>query len=218
MASLKMARALPGLGILVLLTSVVLHAQEAPKTGPAQAGVSPTTLPDGPARKGPVELLSDTEGIDFSPYMARVIHNVKIFWDELVPQEAEPPLLKQGTVVIEFTIMKDGTLSNLHYVSGSGDVAMDRAAYGGITSYAPFPPLPSEFTGGALKVRFTFAYNPERDNALAERVRLSEILVSTQHIPAGDDQQIAAARLRAEGLLAQIQWCGLRRYSQEEFR
>jgi len=40
-------------------------------------------------------------------------------------------------------------------------VALDRAAYGGITASNPFPPLPSEFRGSYLELRFNFFYNPD---------------------------------------------------------
>jgi hypothetical protein len=44
----------------------------------------------------------------------------------------------------------------------SGDVSLDRAAYGGITASTPFPPLPGEFGGEYLALRFHFFYNPDR--------------------------------------------------------
>ena len=53
----------------------------------------------------------------------------------------------------------------MRYVSRSGDVALDRAAYGGITASNPFQPLPGEFGGQYLGLRFTFFYNPDKDEA-----------------------------------------------------
>ena len=55
--------------------------------------------------------------------------------------------------------------NGLRYVAGSGDVALDRAAYGGITASNPFPPLPPEFGGQYLGLRFTFLYNPDPNQA-----------------------------------------------------
>ncbi len=49
----------------------------------------------------------------------------------------------------------------MQIVGTSGDVALDRAAYGGITASKPFPPLPTEFGGQYLALRFHFYYNPE---------------------------------------------------------
>jgi hypothetical protein len=41
----------------------------------------------------------------------------------------------------------------------SGDIGLDRAAWGGITGASPYPPLPAEFTGPYLELRFGFFYN-----------------------------------------------------------
>jgi len=113
------------------------------------------------ARMGPMEITTDTQGVDFGPYLQRVLHDVREHWYELIPQSAMPPLLKRGKVSIEFAITKNGQVAGMRYVSGSGDVALDRAAYGGITASNPFQPLPSEFTGSYLGLRFTFFYNPD---------------------------------------------------------
>jgi TonB family protein len=103
--------------------------------------------------------------VDFGPYMQRILHDVKQNWYHLIPESAMPPLLKKGKLSIEFAILKNGQIAGLRYVDGSGDVALDRAAYGGITSSTPFPPLPNEFGGQYLGLRFTFLYNPDRDSA-----------------------------------------------------
>ena len=117
------------------------------------------------ARVGPYEITSDTMGVDFGPYMQRVLHDVKQNWYAIIPESAMPPLLKRGKVSIQFAILKNGQIAGLRYVSGSGDVALDRAAYGGITASNPFPPLPQEFAGQYLGLRFTFYYNPDPSQA-----------------------------------------------------
>jgi TonB family protein len=70
--------------------------------------------------------------------------------------------MKKGRVSIEFAILKNGQVAGLQIVGTSGDVALDRAAYGGITASKPFPPLPAEFSGQYLALRFHFYYNPDR--------------------------------------------------------
>jgi TonB family protein len=117
------------------------------------------------AATGPVEVLSDTMGVDFGPYLQRVVHDVRINWYNLIPESARAPLMKKGKVSIEFAITKDGKVAGMHYVDPtSGDVALDRAAYGGITASNPFPPLPAEFGGQYLGLRFTFYYNPDKND------------------------------------------------------
>lgn len=111
---------------------------------------------------GPADILSDTMGVDFGPYLQRVIHTVKINWYDLIPEAARPPLLKRGKVSIEFAILKDGSVAGLRIVGPSGDISLDRAAYGGITASNPFQPLPQEFKGQYLALRFHFYYNPAK--------------------------------------------------------
>jgi len=114
------------------------------------------------AAMGPLEVLSDTMGVDFGPYLQRVLHDVKINWYNLIPESARAPLMKKGKVTIEFAILKNGTVAGMRLVSTSGDVALDRGAWGGITASNPFPPLPGEFGGQYLALRFMFLYNPDK--------------------------------------------------------
>lgn len=111
---------------------------------------------------GPLDVLSDTMGVDFGPYLARVLHDVRMNWYNLIPEAARAPLMKKGKVSIEFAILKNGQVAGLQIVGTSGDVALDRAAYGGITASKPFPPLPVEFGGQYLALRFHFFYNPDK--------------------------------------------------------
>ncbi len=116
------------------------------------------------AAMGPLEILSDTMGVDFGPYLQRVLHDVRMNWYNLIPESARAPLMKKGKVTIEFAILKDGTVAGMRLVSTSGDVALDRGAWGGITASNPFPPLPTEFGGQYLGLRFAFYYNPDRSD------------------------------------------------------
>ena len=110
---------------------------------------------------GGLDVLSDTMGVDFGPYLARVLHDVKQNWYNLIPESA---MMKKGKVSIEFAILKDGKVAGMQLSSTSGDVALDRAAWGGITASNPFPPLPSEFGGQYLTLRFRFYYNPDKSD------------------------------------------------------
>lgn len=114
------------------------------------------------AAMGPLEVLTDTMGVDFGPYLQRVLHDVRMNWYNLIPESARAPLMKKGKLTIEFAILKDGTVAGMKLVATSGDVALDRGAWGGITASNPFPPLPGEFGGQYLGLRFTFYYNPDR--------------------------------------------------------
>jgi TonB family protein len=112
--------------------------------------------------KSDLDILSDTRGVDFGPYLTRVLHLVRNNWYNLIPEVARAPLMKRGKVSVEFAITKEGEVAGMRLSETSGDVALDRAAWGGITASNPFPPLPGEFHGSYLALRFHFYYNPEK--------------------------------------------------------
>lgn len=111
------------------------------------------------AQMGPFEILSDTQGVDFGPYLQRILEDVRQNWYHLIPESAE---MKKGKLAIEFAITKDGKVADMRLIATSGDTALDRPAWGSITASNPFPPLPSEFTGPYLALRFRFYYNPDK--------------------------------------------------------
>ena len=105
------------------------------------------------------EILTDTMGVDFGPYLTRITQIVRQNWYSLMPPSVYPPILKQGKLAIEFVILKDGKVSNMAVRTSSGDVPLDRAAWASITASTPFPPLPKEFPGQILGLRFYYFYN-----------------------------------------------------------
>ncbi|HKO11953.1 MAG TPA: TonB family protein [Acidobacteriaceae bacterium] len=109
--------------------------------------------------EGAVDVLSDTMGVDFGPYISRVIYDTKRSWYPIIPESARPPLDKRGEVMIRFKILKDGTVTDMRLEGPSGDVSLDRAAWAGITGASPYPPLPKVFSGPYLELRFKFLYN-----------------------------------------------------------
>src|SRR5215472_9693863 len=108
---------------------------------------------------GQLDILSDTQGVDFGPYLQRIVQDVRENWYHLIPESAE---MKKGKLAIEFAITKEGQVADMRLVASSGDVSLDRPAWGSITASNPFPPLPTEFTGPYLALRFRFYYNPDK--------------------------------------------------------
>jgi TonB family protein len=109
---------------------------------------------------GNLEILSDTEGVDFGPYLQRVLHDVRQNWYSAIPESAA---MKHGNLIIEFAITKDGKVAGMKLIATSGDIPLDRAAWAGIVGSDPFPALPSEFGGQYLALRFRFYYNPTKE-------------------------------------------------------
>ena len=109
------------------------------------------------------DILSDTQGVDFGPYMKRVIDATKRSWYPIIPESARPPLDKQGRVGVRFKIYPDGSVKEMTLEFPSGDVSLDRAAWGGILGASPYPRLPQGFKGPFLELRFGFYYNMDPD-------------------------------------------------------
>ncbi len=59
-----------------------------------------------PAMGAGADILSDTMGVDFGPYMRRVIAATYRSWIPIIPESARPPLDKQGRVGIRFKILR----------------------------------------------------------------------------------------------------------------
>jgi TonB family protein len=112
-----------------------------------------------PQSRGRIEILSDTQGVDFGPYLQAMLSVVKANWLHLIPDSAE---FKKGKLAIEFAITKDGKVADMRLIASSGDVALDRPAWGGITASNPFPALPGDFTRPYLALRLRFYYNPDK--------------------------------------------------------
>jgi TonB family protein len=105
------------------------------------------------------EILTPTEGVDFSDYMARVVAEVRRNWYAVMPESAQ--LGDRGRVALQFRIMKNGSVPDGEPVRliGSGKEPLDRAAVSAIRSSNPFGPLPQAFSGPYIELRFYFLYN-----------------------------------------------------------
>ena len=114
------------------------------------------------AGSGGIEVLSDTQGVDFKGWLQRWHGETERTWDPLIPDEVNPPILKSGMVAIRFKVLPNGRLmdGSLVLEGRSGDVALDRAAWGALTG-SNYPPLPRDFHGPYLELRAFFLYNME---------------------------------------------------------
>jgi TonB family protein len=120
-----------------------------------------------------MEILSDTGGVDFRPYMRRLHVTIEDHWYPLIPPSALPPTMKSGVVTLELSILKNGDLRELRVAQSSGDAEFDRAAWGAISTSAPLPVLPAEYSSESLRLRCKFFYNPSKTTkaAMPERQR-----------------------------------------------
>jgi hypothetical protein len=136
----------------------------------SRSGPGVTTNPGGGgqlqmhpgAGSGGVQVLSDTQGVDFSSWLLRWHRETERTWDPLIPDEVNPPILRKGAVVIRFKVLPNGRIMDGSMVleGRSGDTGLDRAAWGALTG-SNYPPLPRDFHGPYLELRAIFLYNME---------------------------------------------------------
>ena len=136
----------------------------------ARTGPGSTSIPGGPAQmpmhpgagSGGVQVLSDTQGVDFNSWLLRWHRETERTWDPLIPDEVNPPIYKKGAVVIRFKVLPSGRImeGSMALEGRSGDTGLDRAAWGALTG-SNYPPLPREFHGPYLELRAVFLYNME---------------------------------------------------------
>jgi TonB family protein len=98
------------------------------------------------------------QGVDFGPYLNKVIREIYNNWLPLIPEEARPPLNKSGETLIRFTILPNGTVGGMALDGSTHDDALNRAAWGSVNGQQ-FPPLPAEFHGPNLELRIHYMVN-----------------------------------------------------------
>jgi TonB family protein len=129
-------------------------------SGPGGFGPG-VNLPPSPGSQGSnMQLLTDPQGVDFRPYLVRILASVKQHWLSVIPESVK--LGRRGKVAIQFSISRDGGVPKLVIADASGTEALDRAAVAGISASVPFPPLPAEFKGDRIVLQMNFAYNMPR--------------------------------------------------------
>lgn len=149
-----------------LVATLGAHAQQVTNAIEENTKVAPapSLQKEAPAKSnGPIDVLTDTRGYDLHPYLTeKVLPTIKQNWYNLIPEVARPPIMKQGEVILEFKLSRDGKLTDLRLKKSSGDVSLDRAAFGGVAYSSPLSPLPSDYQCRDVSLRFHFYYNPDK--------------------------------------------------------
>lgn len=112
-----------------------------------------------PGVGGGVEMLTPTQGVDFSGYLTRLLASVKQNWYSVMPESVY--LGDKGRVIMQFRVLRDGSVpgDEPQMMSTSGKDPLDRAAGSAIRASSPFEPLPSQFSGPYIELRIIFLYN-----------------------------------------------------------
>lgn len=130
---------------------------------PAPRGITNAGRGGSDLGMGPAEILSDTQGVNFNPYLQRILREIYDQWIPLIPEEARPPLRKSGITMVRFRILPDGTIGGMWLDGSTHDDALNKAAWGSITGVGQFPPLPSQFHGPNLELRIHYLVNRDTE-------------------------------------------------------
>jgi TonB family protein len=131
----------------------VVEEMETPPNIPGTVRMQPSPA----ASPGRLELLSDPMGVDFRPYLIRILALVRQNWFAVIPESAR--LGNRGITQLQFIIDRNGQVPKLVIANTSGSEPLDKAAVAGVSASVPFPPLPQEFKGREIRVQFAFKYN-----------------------------------------------------------
>ena len=93
---------------------------------------------------------------DLSRYIDMMEERINGEWYKLIPKAAR---LRQGSLAVEFSVQRDGSITERKVASSSGDAGLDEAGLRAIGKAAPFPPLPDSLEWDHLNLRFLFQYN-----------------------------------------------------------
>jgi len=137
--------------LLAVLVSVALPNSDVPQS----AGSTPK---HGQAQCD-LELLTDTDGIDFNGYLRTVFISVRQNWYAVMPPSVETG--QQGVNRVEIRVMQDGKIPEdfLKLTGHSGKEDFDRASLTAVRASAPFGHLPEKFSQRFITLRITFYYN-----------------------------------------------------------
>ena len=102
-------------------------------------------------------ILSDTQGVNFGPWLTAVYFRVRNNWYSVIPQVYRSGL--KGVVVIVFDVRRNGSLEDLEVVRSSRFSPYDRAAISSLKLSEPLPNFPNAFTKDRLTLQFTYFYN-----------------------------------------------------------
>jgi outer membrane biosynthesis protein TonB len=128
-------------------------------------GAIPRGQGRGPGMQPWGQILTPTEGVDFSSYIQRLLASIRRNWEAVMPESAR--MGDRGMVYTTFQINRDGSIPppDPELERTSGKDPLDNAAMSAIHASNPFEPLPSQFHGPYIRLRIVFLYNLPIDYA-----------------------------------------------------
>jgi TonB family protein len=133
----------PGSGQKVKKTPVVPASSYSNGTGTTSGTPGLEFAPPGPGVPGGTDLLGDF-------YLAGVQRKIWMIWVQQLRSDARNP------VIVGFTILANGSVTDVQVVQSSGVTLLDLAAQRSVASASPFSPLPDHYGTNRFTIHATF--------------------------------------------------------------
>jgi TonB family protein len=148
--------------LLSVMTSIQILPLQPTLANPTVPPQTNDSTPKSKPYNTGLELRSDTEGVDFSPYLRQVFLSIRRKWTGVIPESAKQG--ETGTVTVQFRIQQDGKVPNdsVKVVFSSGKKDMDDACLTVIRTAGPFEHLPEAFHSPSIELRQIFHFNPPK--------------------------------------------------------
>jgi TonB family protein len=100
----------------------------------------------------------DILGSEFAWYNSSVTSKLTVNWKRPLLGNVNETL----TVVVAFKIRKDGSVTDVEILTGSGVPSVDRSVLRAVYDAAPLPKIPPQLSKNMLPARFEFRWHPKR--------------------------------------------------------
>ena len=105
------------------------------------------------------QLSFETQWYDWGAYAQSMVSRIRVNWYANMPDLIRTGM--KGVVTIRFTIQRNGTITDVTILNGSGVPPYDFAAKKAIELSSPLNPLPADFPNRSERVTCMFYYNLE---------------------------------------------------------
>jgi periplasmic protein TonB len=95
-------------------------------------------------------------GSRFSWYVQAVQRRISSNW---LQSTIDPSVGYAPRVVVTFTILRDGTITNVQITQRSNDYSVDNSAVRAVNASSPLDRLPGAYSGSSVNVQFYFDYH-----------------------------------------------------------
>lgn len=121
-----------------------------------------------PKETVPVEVVpgltvnSDLKGFSIKSYAEGIMRSIRGNWYAVIRESVADAEKRKGQVVVAFTVLRDGSVTDIRVVNSSGEDDLDNSAVEGLRRAAPLAPLPQGLQLEELQLRFHFKFIPAK--------------------------------------------------------